>query len=153
MGGQRGHPFFILITENLTRWNLNYLLPYVTVMFASGQWFVTAMWEKYHANLSPDGTTIRGLGFADVVEATGPLHRVLMDMRPGADPWVFFTQAAGESWADWDYVLLKVLGDYIGWILFLVVLSFLGLVRLWMRYRARSRSAGGFVKYKELEAQ
>ncbi|QGA12364.1 hypothetical protein EYB26_000008 [Talaromyces marneffei] len=146
MGGTPEHPFFVIITENLIRWKLNYLLPYVTVMLCSGQWFLTAMWEKYHSDLSPD-STVRG--FANAKIGWKPLHRILMDMRPGADPWVFFNQVAGESWADWDYRILKAIGDHIVLIILLVVVFICVLVRFCMNYRARSRAT--YIEYQKLD--
>lgn len=147
VGGQPGHPLFVTITENLIRWNFNYLLPYVTVMFASGQWFMTAMWEKYHSDLSADGT-IRGS--ADAGAGWKPLHRILMDMRPGADSWVFFDQVAGESWADWDYRILKIIGDHIVVIVLLVGVLIYFVTRFCMNHRGRlgARRVG----YKRLGA-
>lgn len=146
MGGKPGHPFFVIITENLKRWKLDYVLPYVTVMLCSGQWFLTAMWEKYHSDLSPDGTV---RGFANAGTGWKPLDRILMDMRPGADPWVFFTQVAGESWADWDYRILKIVGDYIVLIIFVMVVFICALVRFCMKYRARSPTTS--IEYQKLD--
>lgn len=82
------------------------------------------MWEKYHSLLTLDGS-LRGITGA----GWRPLHRVLMDMRPGADPWVFFTQAQGESWADWDYTLAKSIGDHI--VLFILLLAALVGFLIW----------------------
>jgi inositol phosphorylceramide mannosyltransferase catalytic subunit len=112
MGGQPGHPWFDLLTENLIPWNWNWLLPYVIISYTSGQWFVTAMWEKYHSLLSDNGTVqgFEGTGWA-------PLHHILMDMRPGADPWVFFTQVRGGTWSNWDSAMFSWIGQNIIWII------------------------------------
>lgn len=89
-----------MLTESLPAYNWNWLLPYPIIMFDSGQWYLTAIWEKYHSLLKGDGTLkgFEGKGW-------GPLHRVLMDGRDGADPWVFFnhgghggTWGAGDDW-------------------------------------------------------
>ncbi|KAJ5610659.1 hypothetical protein N7510_007378 [Penicillium lagena] len=145
IGGQPGHPYFVLLTENLMLWKVNYLLPYVTIMFCSGQWFSTAMWEKYHSLLSSDGS-LRGIAGA----GWNPLHRVLMDMRPGADPWVFFTQTQGESWADWDYTLLKTIGDHI--VLFISFLTALVGFLIWSCVRFRARSNIDDREHKKMDA-
>lgn len=49
-----------------------------------------------------------------------PLHHILMDMRPGSDPWVFFTQVDGNSWANWDNRMFSVIGDNIAYIVLLL---------------------------------
>ncbi|KAJ5223676.1 hypothetical protein N7468_008218 [Penicillium chermesinum] len=134
VGGQPHHPFFVLLTDNLGPWNWNYLLPYVTVMFASGQWYLTAIWEKYHSLLRDDGSVE---GFKG--DSWGILYRVLNDLRPGADRLIFFTQAVGESWADWDYRLLKTIGDYILLVVLSAWLAAGGVIWFYIRRKARRR--------------
>ena len=36
-----------------------------------------------------------------------------MDGRPGASPWVFFTQTRGGTWDNWDNQLFKWIGDHL----------------------------------------
>ena len=109
MGGQPGHPFFQLLTEELLPYGWNYFLPYVIISYQSGQWFVTAMWERYHALLSKNDGTVSGF------EGDGwaPLHRILMDGRPNTDPWVFFTQVHGGTWTNWDSNMFTWIGQNI----------------------------------------
>lgn len=113
MGGAPQHPFFHLLTEELLRYKWNYILPYVMISYQSGQWFVTAVWERYHALLSGDWED--GDGTVDGFEGNGyaPLHRVLMDGRPNTDPWVFFTQTRGGTWANWDSDMFNWIGKNI----------------------------------------
>jgi inositol phosphorylceramide mannosyltransferase catalytic subunit len=73
-------------------------------MYNSGQWYLTAVWEQYHRLLSTDGK------LPGVKGTWAPLHRILMDGRPGADPWIFFnhgghggTWGAGDDWF-WAWV-------------------------------------------------
>lgn len=144
VGGQPGHPFFVLLTASLDHWNWDYLFPYVTIMFASGQWYLTAIWEEYHSLLEADGSV---RGFKD--DSWRPLSRVLNDLRPGADRLIFFTQTTGESWADWDYRLLKAIGDYI-----LVIVAFawsLAGLAIWYYVRRKTRQVDGR-EYKALFA-
>ncbi|KAK7965803.1 mannosyl phosphorylinositol ceramide synthase protein [Apiospora aurea] len=140
MGGAPEHPYFRLLTEHLIPWNWNWLLPYVIISYSSGQWFVTAMWEKYHALLNRDGSIMPfdGNDFA-------PLHHILMDMREGADPWVFFTQVHGGTWTNWDSAMFSFIGDHI----LLIIVGVLGLVGtsvwscMWCM-RRRSKPAKGY---------
>ncbi|RYP86582.1 hypothetical protein DL770_004881 [Monosporascus sp. CRB-9-2] len=108
MGGQPDHPYWHLLTENLIPYKWNWILPYVIISYQSGQWFVTAIWEKYHSLLSSDG-------IVDGFDGNGyePLHRVLMDGRPDTDPWVFFTQTRGGTWSNWDSNLFNWIGEHI----------------------------------------
>ncbi len=59
MGGQPNHPWFVLLTENLRPYNWNWFLPYIIISYTTGQWFVTAMFEKYHSLLRSDGRVLR----------------------------------------------------------------------------------------------
>ncbi|KAI0602678.1 nucleotide-diphospho-sugar transferase [Biscogniauxia sp. FL1348] len=152
IGGQPGHPFFHLLTESLVPWNWNWILPYVIVSYTSGQWFVTAMWEKYHRLLSADGT-VRGF------DGTGwaPLHHILMDMRPGApDPYVLWTQERGGTWDQWDSAWFGWLGNHVGLVIAEVVgtvvvtgLVLWGSVRLCCYCRRRSKGTRGYALIKE----
>ncbi|KAH9222529.1 hypothetical protein DL95DRAFT_420965 [Leptodontidium sp. 2 PMI_412] len=52
-----GHPFYKLLTKSLITYNYNYIFPYITISYASGQWFETSIWEKYHASLLKTGVS------------------------------------------------------------------------------------------------
>lgn len=118
MGGQPDHPYWHLLTESLITYKWNWILPYVIISYQSGQWYVTAIWEKYHSLLSKDGS-VAGFGGEDYE----PLHRVLMDGRPNTDPWVFFTQTTGGTWTNWDTYLFSWIGDNIVLIVIGVVVT------------------------------
>ncbi|KAL8399480.1 hypothetical protein RB594_000018 [Gaeumannomyces avenae] len=135
MGGQPGHPLLVLLTEQLPAWDWNYFLPYVIISYTSGQWFVTAMWERYHWLLLRDGT-VPGM------EGTGwrPLHHVLMEMRPGADAWVFFTQVRGGTWSNWDSHFFPWLGDHLVEVGVAAMVPFLAILTcVWCARRSRPR--------------
>ncbi|KAI1822716.1 nucleotide-diphospho-sugar transferase [Xylaria intraflava] len=144
LGGQPDHPLFHLLTGSLTSWNWNWILPYVIISYTSGQWFVTAMWEKYHSLLSARGTVsgFEGTGWA-------PLHYISMDTRPNApEPFVFWTQEHGGTWDNWDSAwfgwlgnnIWLVIGRVVGGILVLI-LSVTGCV-FYRRWSAGRRAAG-----------
>jgi mannosyltransferase OCH1-like enzyme len=55
LAARPNHPFWNLLTQSLMPYNWNWFFPYVTISYASGQWFVTSVWEEYHALLpKPD---------------------------------------------------------------------------------------------------
>ncbi|MCJ1439458.1 hypothetical protein MMC27_008852 [Xylographa pallens] len=94
------HPFWILLTNSLIPYNYNYLFPYVTISYASGQWFETAVWQAYHKTAAGSSPENR-------------LHRIMMDDRPGVEPWIFFTQERGGTWVNWDNYLFLWIGDHL----------------------------------------
>lgn len=42
-----------------------------------------------------------------------PLHRIMMDDRPGTEPWIFFTQERGGTWVNWDNYFFLWIGDHL----------------------------------------
>ncbi|KAI1110063.1 nucleotide-diphospho-sugar transferase [Nemania sp. NC0429] len=152
IGGQPNHPLFLLLSESLRWWNWNWILPYITISYASGQWYFTAMWEKYHRLLRAGGTMkgFDGNGWA-------PLAYISMDMRPGApEAYLFWDQRQGGSWDNWDSPWFGWIGSHIWlvikWVvaaIILLVLSIVGCVyccRWWLRRRRRAKAS-----YQKLE--
>lgn len=99
LGARPDHPFWHMMTEQLIPWGYHYPLPYVAVSYASGQWFETAIWEEYHKTLNENS------------RAEDRIYRIMMDQRPGADRWVFFTSGRGGSWTQWDNSLFSFIGN------------------------------------------
>ena len=94
------HPFWVLLTNSLIPYNYNYFFPYVTISYASGQWFETAVWQAYHKTAAGSSPENR-------------LHRIMMDDRPGVEPWIFFTQERGGTWVNWDNYFFLWIGDHL----------------------------------------
>lgn len=137
LAARPNHPFWQRLTQSLIRYNWNWIFPYATIHYASGQWFTTAVWEEYHA-LLPDPK--------ENPELEHRLYRLLMDDRPGADPWIFFTQERGGTWVNWDNMLFLRLGDPKFW---LTLLSVAGVVcALWLGWRYLRRRRGGYALLK-----
>jgi hypothetical protein len=126
----------------LITYNYNYLFPYITICYASGQWFQTAIWEAYHKALpshkNEDETN------------EGRLYRIMMDSRPGADPWVFFIAGRGETWVNWDNYFFKWIGDHL---MLLAISSFGLLCVLWWASRTICRSRRSKAIYEKLGSQ
>lgn len=98
LGGKPNHPYWILMTDSIIPYAWNYPLPYLTISYATGQWFETEIWEKYHHRLSKDEPV---------------LTRIIMDSRLGASPRVFFNHTRGGTWDNWDNVMFKWIGDHL----------------------------------------
>lgn len=96
LGAEPHHPFWDYLTDHIIDYAWSYPLPYLTVSYATGQWFVTAMWQAYH-RIKP--------------QADQALVRVMMDEDPTAAPWVFFTHTRGGTWDNWDNRLFGWLGN------------------------------------------
>jgi hypothetical protein len=116
----------------------------VTVSYASGQWFETAIWEQYHA-LLPDAEKTPG--------QENRLYRLMMDDRLEiADKWVFFTQARGGTWVNWDNRMFLWIGDHVA----LVIIGVLSLVALatWccVRMARRRKRTKGYARLGEESA-
>ncbi|KAJ6444937.1 mannosyl phosphorylinositol ceramide synthase protein [Purpureocillium lavendulum] len=98
LGAAPNHPFWELATESMVSYAWNYPFPYVTISYATGQWFLTDMWQRYHASLAG---------------GEPELTRVMMDMRPGAATWVFFMHTKGGSWDNWDNHVFQWVGSHL----------------------------------------
>ena len=122
------------MTESLIPYNWNYFFPYVTISYASGQWYETAVWDNYH-NALPKIHEI------DPSAQENRLYRIMMDDRPGTEPWIFFTQMRGGTWVNWDNRMFLWIGDH----LILEAFMLCGLIALvwWGCMRCmRTRSKG-----------
>lgn len=143
LGASPAHPFWDLLTSSIIPHSWNFMFPYVTISYATGQWFETEVWEKYHRQeplpQSSNGNNTRATA------STGQLHRIMMDMRPGAAPWVFFTQARGGTWDNWDNHLFGWIGRHVGAVVFGgMAASLMPCLCVWCCCRLRRRSKEGY---------
>ena len=109
LGSAAGHPFYKQVTSNMTAWSWNYLVPYITVHYGSGQWFLGAMWDQYHETISKESSSpLQGQRDGP---STEPLTRLQMDMRPGSAKWVYFNVGRGGTWDAWDHQYFEWFGN------------------------------------------
>ncbi|KAM7189216.1 Nucleotide-diphospho-sugar transferase [Rhypophila sp. PSN 637] len=144
LGARPGHPFWDLMTDSLIPWGYHYPLPYLAVSYASGQWYETALWEDYHNMLEASGSP-----------EEDRIYRIMMDMREGADRWVFFTMGRGGSWDQWDNHLFGWTGNVLfPWLMrnFIWIALGLGAVVLTHIY-LRRRKARKALRYKKLDTE
>ncbi|RFU24814.1 hypothetical protein B7463_g11526, partial [Scytalidium lignicola] len=146
LGSAPNHPFWVLLTSKLISYNYYYFFPYVTISYASGQWFETAIWEKYHRQRYRRRQNLNE-GHGSEGQREGKrwqeIYRLMMDDRLDADPWVFFTQERGGTWVNWDNMMFLLVGEHLVFlamgIVALVGLCVLGVVRCWGRMRREAR--------------
>ncbi|KAH6684272.1 nucleotide-diphospho-sugar transferase [Halenospora varia] len=143
LASRPNHPYWTLLTNSLIPYNYNYIFPYVTISYASGQWFLTAIWQQYHAWL-PTAAIVGKEGAQE-----NQLHRLMMDDRPEAARWVYFSQARGGTWVNWDNRMFLWIGDH----LFLLGLGISGLVGMawWGIRRLCCQRGREYTKLKDRE--
>jgi len=129
--------FWTRLTMSLMPWNYDWFFPYMTISYASGQWFETAIWEEYHRLLPPVDANPK-------IEHR--MYRLMMDDREGADPSTFFTQERGGTWKNWDNYMFLWIGDHL-FLFFIMLFGGIGsLIWLGLRFRRRYQATG----YKRL---
>ncbi|CAG8962161.1 hypothetical protein HYFRA_00005208 [Hymenoscyphus fraxineus] len=163
MGATPSHPFFTLLTNSLPSYSYNYVFPYMTVAYASGQWFLTAIWEQYHGMVSiaaslneEEGGEWEVLG----VKSDMRLHRVMME-EGKEDEWALFSKGRGGSWVRWDNRVFGWVEDHVilvplilgAWVVALlgVGVSILKFLKRFSRTETRGRARGRFVKLRGKE--
>ncbi|KAK3899852.1 nucleotide-diphospho-sugar transferase [Staphylotrichum tortipilum] len=139
LGARPNHPFWHRMTLSLLPYNWNWPLPFVTIMYSSGQWFLTAIWEEYHALLPRPEANL---------EHEHRLYRIMMDGTPGADPWTFFSylEGGGGTWDNWDNALFSGIGEHI-FLFFTILFAGFGLI-VWLGLRCVRRYRGGYTRLK-----
>jgi len=106
MGSIPNHPFFLKTIDNLQRYNWNYLIPYLTIMYSTGPLFLSVIWKQYKRFKSiPDLEKVRILFPGD--------YKLNNDS--------FFSITEGSSWHLDDAKFIKSLANHI---LLCVILGF-----------------------------
>lgn len=106
LAGEPNNTYWILMTDSLMGYSWNYPLPYVTISYATGQWYETEIWNAYLWQETGDGPE--------------PV-RILTDGRPGAAEPVFFYYTGGETWHNWDNRMFGWIGENL--LSFVVILA------------------------------
>lgn len=154
LGGSPGHRFWVTMTDSLRAYDWNWGFPYVTISYASGQWFETAVWERYHLGLE------RKVKFGEKVGEEEKIYRIWMDDRSvseggkggGKEGWKFFTQERGGTWINWDNRLFLWVGDHLMLLLGLGIVFLNAWIVVGVRYCCRysAREAVARKGYKKL---
>ncbi|WFC94587.1 hypothetical protein MBRA1_001220 [Malassezia brasiliensis] len=113
MFAAKGHPFVMQLTENLARFNHNFLTPYATVMFSTGPMFVSAVYRMFsdaHPAVTPSTPAQPTQGFHGVRVLPKSLYG--KNAMPGEAPDSFFEHMYGSSWHEGDAGFLIFLRKY-----------------------------------------
>lgn len=97
MGSVPNHPFFTKAISMLQRYQRNWLVPYVTIMFSTGPLFLSVVWKQYIRWGNPPSGIVR----------------ILMpeDYKLSAD--AFFKISKGSSWHKDDAAFLLLMSRHI----------------------------------------
>lgn len=98
MGSIPGHPFFLKALSSLQKYQRNWLVPYITIMFSTGPLFLSVMLMQYkRLNLSPSERV-----------------KILLSNDYKTRDDSFFSIAQGSSWHLDDAKVIKSLANHIG---------------------------------------
>lgn len=103
MGSIPNHPFFGKVIDNLKKYNINYFVPYLTIMYSTGPLFLSVMWKQFKRWGVPPGGEVRIVFPAD-------------SNKPRTN---FFLQVHGSSWHVGDAQFIFFMGDH--WPIFVVI--------------------------------
>lgn len=135
LGGAPNQPFWVQITETIPKYSHFYLVPFLTVLYGTGSWFITDAWDKYHPGL-----------FEPYNQTLVPLTRLSMPQWRGAPEWSIFTSYRGGTAKTWKIDLFVFAGEH--WILAIISGVFGCLVgiylgcRMWKKRCSRRRRVG-----------
>lgn len=132
MGGVPRHPFYQKVLENLQKYNYNYLVPYITVMFTTGPLFLSVIWKRYKRwGVPPDTGVVR----------------ILLPDDYKKHEYSFFKISKGDSWHQGDALFIKSLAHHIvecviaGTLFVLLILYLEYRLYVWLQH-------GNYVKMK-----
>lgn len=115
MGSVPGHPFFEYVTNNLMRFNHNWFVSYITIMYSTGPLFLSVLWKRY-----------KRWGVAANAEV-----RILDPLRNHTSE--YFYQGKGSSWHQDDAKMIFILGRH--WFLVTIFGVCLGLLFFYAQYK------------------
>ncbi|KAF7507043.1 hypothetical protein GJ744_010971 [Endocarpon pusillum] len=123
MGAVPQHPFFLRVIKSLQKYDRQWVLPYITIMYSTGPLFLSVVWKEWMGENSGRAADWNGR------------VRVIMKAEYNQHPWSFFKHYRGSSWHREDARLIFWMGRH--WML-LTALGFMfaGVVgmALWWLY-------------------
>lgn len=118
MGAAPKHPFFLKVIDNLKKYQKNWLVPYITIMYSTGPLFLSVMWKQYKRWGVPEAGKVR----------------ILMPNDYKTHAYSFFAISPGSSWHLDDAKFIKEMANHIALAVFggfCIVLAFL-LLEYWI---------------------
>ena len=116
MGSIPNHPFFIKATNMLKAYQINWLVPYITIMFSTGPLFLSVVWKQYIRWGNPASAVVR----------------ILMPNDYKNNENSFFQISKGSSWHNDDAAVLLLMSHHI--ILSVIFCTLLGIAIILSEY-------------------
>lgn len=97
MGSVPRHPFFLKVLDSLERYDRNWLVPYITIMYSTGPLFLSVIWKQYKRWGVPESGKVR----------------ILLPQDYKTRTYSFFAIAPGSLWHLDDAKFIKSLANHI----------------------------------------
>jgi mannosyltransferase OCH1-like enzyme len=109
MGAMPGHPYFAQMVDSLISYDINWVLPYLTIMNTAGTHYVSFQWSEYLLSQKDDhdGDNDDDDDDDEGLKDNNKVY-VLMPAERSRQPWSFFKKGRGGSWHNWDNKLFHV---------------------------------------------
>lgn len=119
MGSIPGHPYFAKVIKNLERYNHNWFISYVTIMYSTGPLMLSVLWKQYKRWGVPAESKVRLL-----LPTNGTTHQSY-----------FFYQGRnlGSSWHQDDAKLIIQMGKH--WFLVTILITAVVLLFFYGQYK------------------
>lgn len=131
MGSRPQHPYFLKVIDNLERYNRNWFISYITIMYSTGPLFLSVLWKQY-----------KRWGVAEGAEV-----RLLLPVNGSNHASYFFYQGEGSSWHQDDAKLIFQMGRH--WFLLTIVITAIVFGFFYLQYKLYQRlSFNSLVKFR-----
>lgn len=118
MGSVPNHPFYLKVIDSLKKYQKNWLVPYITIMYSTGPLFLSVIWKQYKRWGLPEAGKVR----------------ILLPKDYKTHNYSFFAISPGSSWHLDDAKFIKSLANHIVLAVFggfVIVLCFF-LIEYWI---------------------
>ncbi|AWU75998.1 uncharacterized protein C5L36_0B12270 [Pichia kudriavzevii] len=116
LGSVPNHPFFYKAINQLEKYQRNWLVPYITIMFSTGPLFLSVVWKQYIRWGNPPSGIVRILMPDDYKNASN----------------AFFKITKGSSWHEDDAAVLLLMAKHI--VLSVIFCTLLGIAIIASEY-------------------
>jgi inositol phosphorylceramide mannosyltransferase catalytic subunit len=134
LGSIPNHPFFKHVVNSLDKYDRDWLVPYITIMYTTGPLFLSVMWKEYLDQAHSQNESI---------------HNLMSDEQHFGNSYGFFNSTDGGSWHGKDVEVILWMGRH--WLALTVMgftMGFCVIGVLWLLVRKLGDRRGG---YKRIE--
>lgn len=113
MGSVPKHPFFSKTINSLKKYQNNWIVPYITIMYSTGPLFLSVIWKQYIRWGNPESGIVK----------------IIMPNDYKSGPDAFFKISKGSSWHQGDASYLVLMSKHIpltvfaGFIVFFIIIG------------------------------